>query len=283
MDSSAARTNLSSHSVRIHHRREIGEGQFRIAYAGTYIGGNRNNQEAVCKCFKPIYSGLEHEYFADDRRIIERALRYAEDWNEFCQYGKEILITYGSVMNIGGKQYLVEPLIRYFKKYTSNNGWIANSYNSNGVAAWEVEAMEAFTHYSYHKSGGQLIVCDLQGRYRHNRYSKNKSRFELTDPAICSRNRTYGPTDLGEKGIETFFSNHTCNKFCHSNNTRWSRPNRARTFFTPTSNTSMIRSSQAYLLSTTNRARFTSTLQPVYDNIGYDDSDSDDCSDDDYW
>ena len=50
-----------------------------------------------------------------------------------------------------------------------------------------------------------MIVCDLQGRYRHNRRVNSKSRFELTDPAICSRRRTYGHTDLGEKGIESFF------------------------------------------------------------------------------
>ena len=274
MYSSAARTNLSSSGIHVHHHQEVGEGQFRLAYAGTFIGGTRNSQEAVCKCFKPIYSGLENEYFADDTRIIERSIRFAEDWNGFCEWGKEILVTYGTVMNVSGTLYLVEPLIRYFKKYTSNNGWIANKY-SGDVAGWEVDAMEAFTHYTYHKSGGQLIVCDLQGRYRHDRYSKKKSRFELTDPAICSRSRSYGPTDLGEKGIETFFANHTCNKFCHSDNsnTRWARPNMARKFFTPTSSTSMVPSSQAYLLSTANRAKFTSTLQPFYDSY---DSDSDD-------
>ena len=48
-----------------------------------------------------------------------------------------------------------------------------------------------------------------QGRYR-NQY--RKCRFELTDPAICSRARDYGPTDLGEKGIQSFFKTHVCNK-----------------------------------------------------------------------
>jgi Alpha-kinase family len=47
-------------------------------------------------------------------------------------------------MIINGTNYLVEPLIRYFKKYTSNNGWIAD-------AGWAGEAMEAFSHYTYHR------------------------------------------------------------------------------------------------------------------------------------
>jgi hypothetical protein len=42
--SSAARTNLSSQSVTIHYGNVVGRGVFRIAYAGTYQGGQRNQQ-----------------------------------------------------------------------------------------------------------------------------------------------------------------------------------------------------------------------------------------------
>jgi hypothetical protein len=196
--SSAARTNLTSENVTLHSGEIIGQGAFRIAYAGTYVGGNRNGQEAVCKRFKAPYLPLEQEFFSADFQVADRAIEYAEGWNVMCQHGKEILVTRGTVMNIRGTKYLVEPYIRHFTKFTSNNGWIA----SKDQEGWAAQAMEAFSHYTYHRSGGQLIVCDLQGRYRHNQYSKKKSRFELTDPAICSRRRTYGPTDLGEKGIE---------------------------------------------------------------------------------
>ena len=47
----------------------------------------------------------------------------------------------------------MEPLIRNFTKFTSNNGWIS------GDEGWHGEAMEDFTHYTYHRSGGYLIVC----------------------------------------------------------------------------------------------------------------------------
>jgi hypothetical protein len=248
-NSTAARTNLTSNSVRIHTNQTIGEGAFRIAYAGTYIGGNRNNQEAVCKCFKSQYQGLETDFFRSDFQTADRAIQYAEEWNEFCASDETILITRGSVHTLIGKKYLVEPLIRYFTKFTSNNGWITN------VEGWCGEAMEAFSHYTYHRSGGNLIVCDLQGRYRHNRFNSSKSRFELTDVAVCSRRCSYGPTDLGEKGIDSFFHNHVCNQFCHVNG-RWQRPRSTSQWFPRSSSTSMMRSSQAHLLGLGNRSTF---------------------------
>jgi hypothetical protein len=267
--SSASRTNLTSQRVSIDTRRVLGTGQFRIAYPGTYIGGNRNQQEAVCKTFNRKYKALETEFYATDFQVADETIFYAEEWNKICEYSKEILVTKGNVMKLNGTNYLVEPLIRYFTKYTSNNGWVANE-NEEG---WAVLAMEAFSHYTYHKSGGQMIVCDLQGRYRFNQYSKGKSRFELTDPAICSRSRSYGPTDLGEKGIETFFANHRCNRFCHAGSGRsWARPRSCKQWFQPSHNTSMLRATATNLLNTRNRARFTRTLAPVYD-YGSDSSD----------
>lgn len=262
--SSAARTNLTSNRVELHPNSRIGEGAFRMAYAATYIGGNRNNQEAVAKCFKSHYSGLEKDFFSSDFQVADRAIQYAEEWNNMCPNDETILITRGDIHTIGGRKYLVEPLIRNFTKFTSNNGWISDDHG------WQGEAMEAFTHYTYHRSGGNLIVCDLQGRYKHNRYQKSKSRFELTDVAICSRNTRYGPTDLGEKGIDSFFNSHKCNQFC-SVNGHWSRPKRTRSWFPKSSSTSMMRSSQSHLLNLTNR----STFQPGFGGI-LEEDDSDD-------
>lgn len=263
--SSAARTNLTSNRVQLHPDNVIGEGAFRLAYAGTYLCGNRNSQEAVCKCFKSQYAGLESDFFSSDFDVADRAIRYAEEWNDFCEHDETILITRGDIHTIRGRKYLVEPLIRNFTKFTSNNGWIA------GDEGWHGEAMEAFSHFSYHRSGGNLIVCDLQGRYKHNRYVNSKSRFELTDIAICSRRCSYGPTDLGEKGIDSFFNSHVCNQFCNVNG-HWARPKRTRQWFPKSSSTSMIRSSQANLLALTNR----STFQPGFGGILEEASDSDD-------
>lgn len=264
MNSSAARTNLTSNDVRITNER-LGEGSFRVCLRGTFLGGNRNNQDAACKRFKPQYRIMESEFFAKDFLIADRAIRSAEKWNEFCPLGKEILVSRGSIhCSNSGIQYLVEPLIRYYEKFTSNSGWIGDTED------WEVRCMEAFTHFSYHESGGQMIVCDIQGRYKYDRYSKRKSRFELSDPAICSRQRWYGPTDLGEKGIESFFANHNCNEFCQSH---WNRPRYPAQWFPMTRGTSMLSSKVTNKLNLTSKATFRmGALGTIVENS---DSDSD--------
>jgi diketogulonate reductase-like aldo/keto reductase len=110
--SSAAQTNLSSQHVTIHRNNEVGRGEFRIAYAGTYNGGQRNQQEAVCKCFKRGYKNFEAQFFAANERVVDKAIEYAEYWNSFCEYGKEILMTKGDVkQTLDGTKYLIEPYV----------------------------------------------------------------------------------------------------------------------------------------------------------------------------
>jgi hypothetical protein len=261
-NSSAARTNLTSDDVSIGNQK-LGEGAFRVCLKGTFVGGNRNTQAAACKRFKPKYRNIEAEFFAQDFQIADRTIRTAELWNSSCDLYKEILISKGTIhKSNSGIKYLVEPLIRDYEKFTSNTGWIGNTSD------WQVRCMEAFTHFSYHESGGQLIVCDIQGGYKYNHRDKKKSRFELGDPAICSRRRLYGPTDLGEKGIDSFFNNHVCNEFCEDN---WNRPKRTNQWFPRTQGTSMISSQLNNQLLLTSFAKFRIGVA----NIMEEDSESD--------
>ena len=117
-NSLAVRTDLTSNSVILHRNEVIGEGAFRIAYAGTYIGGNRNGQEAVCKCFKSQYRALESDFFHHDFRVADKAIQYAEEWNDICDRDETILVTRGNVVTSGGKKYILETLIRNFTKFS---------------------------------------------------------------------------------------------------------------------------------------------------------------------
>lgn len=81
--------------------------------------------------------------------------------------------------------------------------------------------LQAFSHFSYWKSGRRMLVCDLQGVMTRNASSDDGPAgvFELTDPVIhyCSktgRKQVYGRTDLGKKGIHKFFRTHECNDVC---------------------------------------------------------------------
>ncbi len=75
---------------------------------------------------------------------------------------------------------------------------------------------QAFSHYTHRYSQRKSLVCDLQGTLDS---SVSPALFELTDPVIhhaSSRNRqrVYGRTDHGSKGISAFFRSHTCNALC---------------------------------------------------------------------
>jgi hypothetical protein len=272
-----SRTNLGFSTAHVHLNKIAGEGSFRIAYHGTYRGGQRNKQEAICKKFLPQHAHMQEEFFASDFKVADKCIQIAEDWNRSCTYKREIQMTKGDVQRESdGTKYLVEPLIRYFTKFTSNNGWI---HKSGSVDAMY---MEAFAHYSYHRSGGQLLICDLQGRYRNDKRNSKRCRFELTDPAICSRQRKYGPTDLGEKGIQSFFANHVCNEYCsHFGERKWARPKNVQQWFPLSEGTSMLSSKMTELLNTRNRTQFTARMMKM-DAVAEEDEEEESDSDDSY-
>lgn len=56
-----------------------------------------------------------------------------------------------------GMKALVEPMIDNFQKFNSNTGWATIT-----GAEWG-EAMQALSHFSYHDSNRQFLLCDLQG------------------------------------------------------------------------------------------------------------------------
>jgi hypothetical protein len=81
---------------------------------------------------------------------------------------------------------------------------------------------QAFSHYSYVRSGGQLMVVDLQGVLKVN---KDKTReFVFTDPAIHKRKRAMGNaflrqlnlgrTNRGREGMDDFWNTHICSDAC---------------------------------------------------------------------
>jgi Alpha-kinase family len=123
-----------------------------------------------------------------------------------------------------GRKVLQEPYIEEWEKFNSNSGW-----SNDDETPWHAVA-QSISHFSYHHSGGQFLLCDLQGGvYDHG--------VVLTDPVIMSRQQgAYGVTDLGPKGITNFFFHHTCNKFCKRH---WTRPRNLQQFLEPQEGTPM--------------------------------------------
>lgn len=253
--------NEPSHTIDIERGTIVSRGKFRVISPGTYEGGYRDGDEAVCKRFKTRCELLEKEYFKKDFDIYNKVIGVTKGWNAICPEGAEINVNKSEITkDWDGIQYLTEPFIRSFTKFTSNNGWIDDQDEG-----WFSLAMEAFSHYSYHQSKGRLIVCNLQGRHRDDRHKKSRGYFKLSDPAICSRKCKYGPTDLGEKGIESFFANHVCNKFCHIGGKHWKSPKYTQKWFDSSSSTSMVAAKYTKQLSARDGAIFSREMEPIYE------------------
>eukprot|EP00932_Pfiesteria_piscicida_P018708 SRR837773.5559.p2 GENE.SRR837773.5559~~SRR837773.5559.p2 ORF type:complete len:168 (+),score=47.73 SRR837773.5559:70-504(+) len=73
------------------------------------------------------------------------------------------------------------------------------------------DTVQAFLHYSFVRSGGQLLVADLQGVAR-------AGEVLLTDPQVLTAERreglAFGPGDLGLRGLRACLAAHRCGPTC---------------------------------------------------------------------
>lgn len=92
-----------------------------------------------------------------------------------------------------------------FLKYNSNNGYVMEG------PAKHKDVVQAFLHYSFVKSGGSLLVADLQGVAR-------ATEVLLTDPQVLTASPTevpsFGPGDIGARGARTCLAAHRCGPTC---------------------------------------------------------------------
>jgi len=81
---------------------------------------------------------------------------------------------------------------------------------------------QAFSHFSYVRSGGRLMVVDLQGTLEI--HADGSREFVFTDPAIHKKKNMFhrsfgrtlnlGRTDRGTAGMRAFWESHVCNDAC---------------------------------------------------------------------
>ncbi|KAF8161734.1 kinase-like domain-containing protein [Mycena galopus ATCC 62051] len=184
-------------------------GTFKNVWEGTYTAGARAGQPCVKKEFK-TGSVYEDHYFEEEMNIVRRTQKVIDAWHAERIIDRDIFLNTPEIWTYTdtGVRGLVEPMIEHFEKFNSNTGWATLS-----GGAWS-EAMQALSHFSYHNSSGQFLLCDLQGGV----YSDG---YVLSDPVIMSQNQNCGPADLGPDGIRSFFQRHRCGQFCKSG---WTKP-----------------------------------------------------------
>ncbi|KAI1751538.1 kinase-like domain-containing protein [Xylaria castorea] len=201
--------NNDATSAAINTAELFASGTFKNVYAGKYTVGTRVGQECVAKEFR-TGSVYEQHYFEEEMNIIRCTQEVIDDWHDAGIIDKRVLLNKPAIWTyrVTGAKTLIEPMIENFEKFNSNSGWASIT---GGV--WS-EAMQALSHFSYHNSGGQLLLCDLQG-------GSYQDGYILSDPVIMSQVQTYGPTDLGPDGIRSFFHRHRCGRYCKR---EWQKP-----------------------------------------------------------
>lgn len=230
--SSARRNNSSDADFE---EQAFAEGGYRWVAKGRYTKGQRRGRLCVRKWFKRNFAMLEESFFELDIQAVERAQWIIDEFNDECIINDTIYLNHPEVWsNHDGRSYLVEPWISNFVKWNSNSG------KTFGHGYWS-EAMQALSHYSYHRSGGQMVLCDLQGGIQAQRGRHNQA--VLTDPVILSRDRRFGVTDLGPQGISTFFHYHRCNQFCDP---AWQEPRDCSRYISCIAGTSMMGNNGTY-------------------------------------
>lgn len=75
------------------------------------------------------------------------------------------------------------------------------------VSPEELVETEAFSHFSWCRSEGSMLVSNLQG-------VKTAHAYHFTGPVIHSEDKDFGSSDMGYEGIKSFFHLHKCNQIC---------------------------------------------------------------------
>ena len=136
------------------------EGTFKLCWKAKYLDGFRRGETAIIKQFKGgcVY---EEYYFNEEMIIIGVTEKIVKAFNKAKILGGDRLVRVSRPViatsgNTGAKA-LVEPYIDMFEKLNSNSGWVNTDCDESG------DAMQALSHFSYHESDGEYVLCDLQG------------------------------------------------------------------------------------------------------------------------
>ena len=202
----------------ITHDKPFSEGACRYAYHALYTKFHSyqpHGKRAVVKKLKD-FTCWQRENWDQELKLAAKAKDLVDLWNTTKSIGKRYVIHVPEVVRIAlssgiggdfseGEWITVEPYIEgNYEKWNSNSGWFGD----------EKISVHAFCHWTYHESGGNLLLCDAQG-------VRNADSYAITDPAICSLVKgQYGMTDCGEPAIAQWFRGHKCNRYCDAG---WNR------------------------------------------------------------
>jgi len=147
-----------------------------------------------------------------DMKTLQKAEELAVRYNETKKPSRPVHFRQPIVMKLVSVSSSKNPLSKKIGEYVLVEAYLEGEWekfndNGGGVNEKYETSLQAFSHYTYDETNGELLVCDLQG-------VKDKDGYSLTDAAIHSRTGEYGPADWGESGMQDFFETHKCRCYC---------------------------------------------------------------------